>query len=117
MSGRARSDLESSCASVTRTDSSPRLVVITVPADAHPVAAVPLGDVLEALVAEVLWLTKSWTVPVWSCRSANTSWPWRRRSMIRPATRTVSPVSAPGSSEGYFSRISPIVWSRSNLTG
>src|SRR5438445_10210802 len=46
--------------------------------------------------------------PVPSCNVPNASFPCTRRSMSRPATVTMSPVSVPGGSSGYFVWMSPV---------
>src|SRR5882762_2839671 len=116
LSGHGRRDLASSSKPSTRIDSSPVRVVTTSP-QAPTQSPTPRPRKSSKRSPRRAAWPKSWILPPQSPRSANATLPWPRVVWMRPATRWISPVAAPGSSEPYLAVSSPGVEVRSKRSG
>src|SRR5256714_11073648 len=116
LSGHGRRDLASSSKPSTRIDSSPVRVVTTSPQAPTQSPTPRPRKPSKRSPRRAAW-PKSWILPPQSPRSANATLPWPRVVWMRPATRWISPVAAPGSSEPYLAISSPGVEVRSKRSG
>src|SRR3984893_18647333 len=116
LSGHGRRDLARSSKPSTRIDSSPVRVVTTSP-QAPTQSPTPRARKSSKRSPRRFAWPKSWILPPQSPRSANATLPCPRVVWIRPATRWISPVEAPGSSEPCLATSSPGVEVRSKRSG
>jgi hypothetical protein len=101
LSPKLRRACASSTHSLTFTDNSPRLVRTTSPRAPTQSPRFSLTNSSKRSVTAAS--ANSCTEPELSRSSANASLPWGRKSMMRPATPTVTPDSSPGASDDQAS--------------